>query len=249
MSEFRLQKFSVQQSCSGMKVCADSLLFGALTPVTQKTHILDIGTGTGILSLMAAQLSASGSGKSASVTALEITPEAYAEAKHNFQSSPWSDSFSLICTDFREFAQLPESAEKFDLIISNPPFFQDQTVTSSDSLRRTARHTECLSYRELCEGAERVLSRDGLFRVLLPSDGYERFLKEASEYGLFPQQVVHLQDRKQKPAKVVMINLERSHCPTPEVTNLIRFAENGQHTREAREALFPFLLRYSVHTE
>ncbi|NRA24609.1 MAG: methyltransferase, partial [Oleispira sp.] len=110
MSLFKLQQFSVKQTISGMKICSDSLLFGAMIPVTGCKRILDIGAGTGILSLMLAQKCHDISEKklaeneTVSITSVEITPEAATEARVNFANSPWGSHLSLVEQDIQRYS-------------------------------------------------------------------------------------------------------------------------------------------------
>ncbi len=115
MSVFRFQQFSVVQENSAMKVCTDAVLFGAMAPVKRGDSLLDIGAGTGLLSLMGAQL---GAGQ---ITAVELTLSAYEEATLNFKNSPWAEQLEAVYADIQSFAA--HSVNHYDLIICNPPFF------------------------------------------------------------------------------------------------------------------------------
>ena len=178
MSTFRLQQFSIEQNLSGMKVCSDSLLFGAMIPLTGAQRVLDIGTGTGLLALMQAQKADALKTKIA-LTAIELTPEAATEATKNFSASKWSHALQLIQQDVQSFARQQAAlrcstdikeaakAQTYDLIICNPPFFVDHSRThKKEALRSIARHTDTLSYRQLCESMSNLLAMDGRAFVL-----------------------------------------------------------------------------------
>ena len=249
MSEFRLQHFSVKQSASAMKVCADSLLFGALVPVSDAAQrALDIGTGTGILSLMVAQRSVH---SDLHIDAVELMPESAKEAKDNFLSSHWSDRLVCHLEDIQSFAQ--RTTHKYQLIFSNPPFFQQHSKTAvidrNSELRRTARHTDSLSYLQLCQCAASLLDKQGIFSVLLPVSGLSDFQNQANSVGLQCQQVIELCDSPDHAAKVAVVNLclnpDMNETSQPERTSIIRFQQANEHSREVKGLLAEFLLRYT----
>jgi len=249
MSEFRLQQFSVKQAASAMKVCADSLLFGTLIPTSGgPAKALDIGAGTGLLSLMVAQRS---EGSKLQIDAVELMPESATEATENFLASPWSKRLSCHLADVRSFAR--SHTRNYQLIFSNPPFFQQHSKTAvidrQSELRRTARHTDSLSYQALCDCASALLVDQGIFSVLIPSSGLADFHKCADSAGFECQQVIDVCDSPDHPAKVVVINLrlnpERAVDSEPERTAIIRFQRANEHSTEVKALLADFLLRYA----
>lgn len=116
-SVFKFKEFSIQQSRSAMKISTDGILLGAWTPIYHNpVNILDIGAGTGLISLMLAQRS-----NAEAIDAIEIDDDAYEECVENFERSPWSDRLFCYHASFLEF--VAEIDDQFDLIVSNPPFF------------------------------------------------------------------------------------------------------------------------------
>ena len=113
---FQFKQFTVRHDKCAMKVGTDGVLLGAWAPVQNAKYILDVGAGSGLISLQLAQRN-----PWASITSIEIDPAAAAQAKENIQSSPWSDRMEVICSDFRDY----HAENKFDLIVSNPPYFVD----------------------------------------------------------------------------------------------------------------------------
>jgi len=143
-----------------MKVCTDACLFGSISRVqpSRDLRILDIGAGTGLLSLMYAQRH-----PQALIAAVEIDPAAAQQATENFAASPWVDRLRVYNTPIQEF----KPPTSYDVIISNPPFF-DNDLQSNDAKRNLALHSKALSLKELVVSIDRLLKEDGYFGVLLP---------------------------------------------------------------------------------
>ena len=172
---FQFKKFTVWHDKCAMKVGTDGVLLGAWAPVQNAKYILDVGAGSGLISLQLAQRN-----PWASITSIEIDPAAAAQAKENIQSSPWSDRMEVICSDFRDY----HAENKFDLIVSNPPYFVD-SLECPDRQRTAARHNNSLSYEDLLEGVSGLLTENGFFTVVIPADVAERVKKIASIKKLY----------------------------------------------------------------
>ncbi len=164
---FHFKRFSVEDSCSAMKVGTDGVLIGAWCSVGSNVRrVLDIGTGSGVIALMLAQRCSDANIESVNIDAIDIDPQSAAQAKDNLESSPWSSNVSIYCCDFQSF----ESDCKYDLIVSNPPYFID-SLLPPNAERGVARHTTELSFEDLVDGVVRLLNRDGgRFAVVLPID-------------------------------------------------------------------------------
>lgn len=190
-SYFKFKQFKVHQDKCAMKVCTDACLFGAFTAGLdlKGKQVLDIGTGTGLLSLMLAQKHGD-----TRIDAVEIDASAAEQALENIQSSPWPGNISLHHTDILHF----EPAHHYDLIISNPPFFEDD-LQSSDAAKNKAKHSTALSFSQLLKFAEANLSKKGIFAVLLPYTRVQGFIDLALDHGLYPaRQVLVKQTMKHK---------------------------------------------------
>jgi len=175
---FHFRLFSVTQEKSPMKVGTDSVLLGAWCHLENALDILDIGTGTGILALMAAQRS------NAAITAIDIDPEAISEASSNASASPWADRIVTKCIDVRDF--YPDS--RFGAIICNPPYFRN-SLKSPVSGRNLARHTVTLDYGSLAQAAARMMCPDGRLSVIIPHSASGDFHKACALNGLFPERI------------------------------------------------------------
>ena len=160
-----------------MKVCTDACIFGACVAEfiagrsLSNTSCLDIGTGTGLLSLLLAQKT------NALIDAVEIDEAASLQAKENFDGSPWKDRLHIFNTNALAF--IPE--KKYDYIIANPPFFEGD-LKSGNEKKNTARHDTDLTFQQLLQLTDTHLKEDGFFSVLLPFQRTGYFEKAAEVY-------------------------------------------------------------------
>ena len=176
---FSFKQFLVKQDQCAMKIGTDGVLLGAWTPIKNNPFsILDIGTGTGIIALMLAQRSSA-----QQIDALEIDENAYEQSVDNFENSPWSDRLFCFHAALDEFVEEPE--DEYDLIISNPPFYQED-YKSKDEKRDLARFADAMPFEDLIEAAALLLSENGIFAVIIPFKEEENFLALAKEYDLYP---------------------------------------------------------------
>lgn len=193
---FNFKQFTIQQSNAAMKVGTDGVLLGSWASVENVSSALDVGTGTGIVALMLAQRS------SAKIEAVEIEETACADALLNFRNSPWENRLSLFNSSFQDFAQ--SSAQKFDCVVSNPPYFRQDT--KSDCQKRSlARHSDNLPFEVLAGGVARLLSENGHFSVVLPIEAEREFRSCAANYRLFPKRIMRVRPNPLKPLKRVLI--------------------------------------------
>ena len=174
-SYFAFKQFKVDQALCGMKITTDACLFGALVDVEDTVRILDIGTGTGLLSLMAAQRS------NAVIDALDIEPGAQQQARENFTASPWHTRLSLHPCSAQNFQS--DHKEKYDCILCNPPFFSDATPCS-DNKRRLARHDDQLPLETLFQVMKNHLHNQGTCWIILPTEDDTKACDMARHVGL-----------------------------------------------------------------
>lgn len=175
-SLFRFKEFDVRQDISPMKVGTDSVLLGAWADVPYSGNILDIGTGTGVLAMIAAQKSRG------MVTAIEPDRPSYFQASENFSLSPWSERFNMINTSLQEFAE--NDTERFSFIISNPPFHKE-TITPPDAGRKNARNSESLPPDVLIRSIATLLKLDGSAAIIYPYNQLKLLENLITENGLF----------------------------------------------------------------
>lgn len=185
MSTFNFKQFSVQQDKCAMKIGTDSVLLGAWCQIDNNPFsVLDIGAGTGVLSLMLAQRS-----HAEQIDALEIDEDAYEQCVENFEASPWSDRLFCFHAGLDEFVEEPE--DEYAIIISNPPFYSEDYKTDN-SQRDLARFQDAMPFEELVEAADLLLSENGIFAVIIPYKEEERFIDLCAEVELFPVKVTRV---------------------------------------------------------
>lgn len=162
-ASFRFKQFEVFHDRCAMKVGTDGVLLGAWVFLGEANRILDVGAGCGLIALILAQRS------QAQVDGVELDAQAAAQAVDNIRNSPWSDRMQIFQSDFSVFSNGP-----YDLIVSNPPFFRN-SLKAPHEKRNQARHTDVLSHQVLVEKSSQMLSKDGRFCVILPSNASEYF--------------------------------------------------------------------------
>ena len=193
---FHFKQFSLSDEISAMKIGTDAVLLGAWVNCKNAQSILDIGTGTGIIALMMAQRT------NALIKAVEISEDAAKEARCNVELSPWKNRVEIIQIAFQKYSD--SNIQKFDLIISNPPFFSN-SLKSADPLRTISRHDEMLPFNELIKGAVKILNQDGHLNLILPTENLDGKIKIAEINGLFPIRICSVISREGKPAVRSMI--------------------------------------------
>ena len=193
MSVFKFKKFSIIQEKSAMKVGTDGVLLGCWVSCEKANNILDIGCGTGLITLMLGQRNLIGN-----VTGIEIDKIASQEAQLNISNSDWKERIEIKHTSLQEFT----SQLKFDLIVSNPPFFPQN---KSQQSRDIARHTNRLSFEDLIDNAAKLLAKKGIFSVIIPKDSEEYFCKIAATHKLYCKRVCYIKGNEVSEVKRVMM--------------------------------------------
>ena len=172
MKPFRFQQFSIQQSKDVFRVGTDGVLLGAMCNVTNTKKILEIGTGTGLISLMLAQRNVS-----AKVLAIDINENAVKLASENFRNSIFNENLKVELKDFKNF----ETNENFDLVVCNPPFFE-KNASAKDVL---ARQQVELNFRNLVQKSTEIITKKGILSIILPSEAAKDVKSLAEEFNLY----------------------------------------------------------------
>jgi len=195
---FKFRHFTIEQDLCAMKVGTDGVLLGAWAK--GGTKVLDIGSGTGIITLMIAQRY-----PQALVTALDIDEGAVTQSRHNVANAGVQGRVKVL------HQRVQEHQGTYDAIISNPPFFIN-SLGAPDAQRNIARHTDTLSYGELMKSAARMLTDGGELSVIVPADYRKRMEDEAVFVGFFPSRVCAVRTVEGKPARRYMLAFRRHPC-------------------------------------
>ena len=219
-----------------MKIGTDSVLLGAWCPIDNNPFsVLDIGSGTGILSLMLAQRS-----NAEQIDSLEIDEEAFEQCVENFESSPWSDRLFCFHAGLDEFVDEPE--DEYDLIISNPPFYSENYKTD-DYQRDLARFQDALPFEELVEAADLLLSENGIFAVIIPFKEEEKFIGLCSQLELFPVKVTRVKGSHTTPIVRSLLAFKRYELSVLTADELVIETSRHQYTNEYIELTKEFYLK------
>ncbi|ERM84848.1 hypothetical protein P872_22575 [Rhodonellum psychrophilum GCM71 = DSM 17998] len=232
---FKFKQFTIHQDRCAMKVSTDAVVLGALagTGKEDPKSILEIGVGTGVVSLMLVQRF-----PECSLLGVELDKDAYLQACENAVSSPWKESVNFHEVSFQEFSR--EFVGKFDLIVSNPPYFPNHLQTSDDK-RNMALHDVGLSFGDLIKGVVKLLSPEGVFWVILPQRQMQDLESIAAFFELFPGAAYHLSDRPGK--KILRIIQEFSFQKKERsIQDLLIKDEDGEFSKRYRDLLREFLL-------
>lgn len=220
-----------------MKVGTDGVLLGAWVKYSTEEdfRVLDIGSGSGLISLMLAQRY-----PQANIVGIDIDQAAIAQSQTNFSASPWEDRLAAYCTSLQQYSA--EEREHFDLIVSNPPFFQ-QSLTCPDLQRTQARHTQTLSYEELLNGALSLLTEEGQLQLILPAQEEETIVSLAKQKGLHLYRICRIRGRENKPTKRILLHFGKT--PSENGTNeeeLTLETQEGKRTMAYQDLCKDFYL-------
>jgi tRNA1Val (adenine37-N6)-methyltransferase len=195
-----------------MKVGTDGVLLGAWSDATGAANILDIGTGTGLIAIMLAQRATE-----AAIHAVEIDEEACAQANENMAASPWAGRLTCIHASIQDFAK--QTKQRYDLIVSNPPFFSGGTFSNSQD-KNSVRHTIKLPHGDLLSAVRSLLATDGRFCMILPQMEGLRFREMATNYGIYCTKMMEVVPKLGKPVERLLLQFEL-HGKPMEKTELV----------------------------
>lgn len=233
-SVFRFKKFEVNQEGCAMKINTDGVLLGALVQGRNPTHILDIGTGTGVIALMLAQRFVN-----ASVDAVEIDKEAFGRAVLNFEKSSFSSRIKGFLGSFEDFAPVI----KYDLIVSNPPFYTN-SLHNPDQRKKLARHTDLRFFDKLLHFSHNHLSTDGKLNLILPVELADYVIAKAKDFGLSLVSSVDITSFEDSEVirKIITLGFGTTRTITPEFFNI--YKEKGVYSEAYCSVLKPFFLAF-----
>lgn len=236
MNSFNFKKFTIQQDKSAMKVGTDGVLLGAWAQPNVVNTILDIGSGTGILSLQMAQRTFA-----ETIDAVEIEADSFEQTVENFEQSDWGDRLFCYHSSIQDFAN--EIDDKYDFIISNPPFFSAPYKNGIIKEKRAlARHTDKLSFDELLSAVSKLLSKNGECAFIIPYKSESIFLGLAQIHGLFPNRITRVCGTANTPIKRSLLQLSFVHTEI-ESSELIIEIERHIYTQDYIDLVKDFYLK------
>ncbi len=229
---FQFKQFSVHHDQCTMKVGTDAVLLGAWANVNHADRILDIGAGSGVITLMLAQRS-----ESAHIDAVEIEHLDATQANENILNSPWSNRISIHEVSIQQFT----SGVKYDLIVSNPPYFNN-SFQPPDQKRLHTRHTVSLNFKELLAAVVRLLKIDGKFSIILPHTEGLEFIELAKLEGIFCSRQWSFRPRKERPVERLLLEFQ-FQPKEEEEAEIIHYGVNGEWTEEYKALTKDFYLK------
>lgn len=224
---FQFKQFSISQDRCAAKIGTDGVLLGAWISLDhQPQSILDIGTGTGIIAMMLAQRSFA-----EIIDALELDDDAYEQATENFENSDWGDRLFCYHAHLYEFAT--EIEDTYDLIVSNPPFYEASLAHSNkeqqmSEARKNARFEDAMPFELLVGAAAKLLSQEGCFNVIIPHHREDDFITIATKAQLTPSRITHVQGNSESPIKRSLLEFRHTEYlqNNMEEGDFIRFRES-----------------------
>ena len=249
---FRFKQFQVWHDKCAMKVGTDGVLLGAWCPLPsrERVRVLDIGTGSGLIALMLSQRLQQ-SMCSFHICGIDINLDAVEQSQFNFSQSPWAEHLHAYHSPLQSWSlpipatQYPISATQhpiadsrspippYDLIVSNPPYFQS-SLKNPDQSRATARHTDTLSYRELLAHSSRLLTADGTLALVLPAEAEQEIVALAREYNLAVTHLTYVHSKPGKPVKRILIAFTPNSADLPD-TQIAHFYIESESSPRSEE--------------
>jgi tRNA1Val (adenine37-N6)-methyltransferase len=229
---FRFKQFNVDQTGCAMKINTDGVLLGALAVANQPKTILDIGTGTGVIALMLAQRFTD-----AQIDAVEIDETAAETAKRNFEGSPFASRLSLYADSFEGYLN-EHPDRKYDLIVSNPPFYIN-SLESPGAKKSLAKHTDQQFFETLIGSVAKQLTANGSFWLILPLDTAQLVKDVSLKHGLHTQKVIHVLSYPDSAPHREILVLTLSEEPKADEQFII-YAEPKVYSQQYQQVLTPF---------
>lgn len=234
--KFSFKQFEIYQGQCAMKVGTDSVLLGAWATIPASGHILDIGAGTGILSLMAAQRSID-----TLITALEIDSDAAQQCSENVARSMWSSRVQVVNGDFNNPIHLANCT--FEAILSNPPYFE-QSLLSPNAARTVARHTTTLGYDTIFNRSRELLAPQGHLSMVVPYDLFAHINDTAMTHGWGASRLMLVHTTPRKQPKRALCEWRRNHYAPCSEQHLTIHNNDGSYSQEYIELTQDFYLHY-----
>jgi len=231
-SYFQFKRFRIDQGQCGMKVTTDGCFFGAVIETEGHQKVLDIGTGTGLLSLMMVQ-----GNTDLQIDAVELDEAAFTQARQNFSNSPWSASLHIYHCQIQDF----QPKTKYDLIVCNPPFFR-QNMKGNSPQKNKAIHNESLSFETLTHNMDRLLTPNGSCWIMYPEHEMTLLCTAAEKLGFYPCTEIILRNEESKPVFRNITSFKRKVSAKRQPIHLAIRDQKHEYTAPFRRLLQPFYL-------
>jgi tRNA1Val (adenine37-N6)-methyltransferase len=234
---FSFKQFVIEQDKSAMKVGVDGVMLGAWADVANASHILDVGTGTGLIAIMLAQRNTA-----ANIDAIEIDLQAYEQARENASKCKWNERINVIHGRFQTFAEI--TVRRYDVIVSNPPYFI-ASLQSPEMQRTVARHSTMLTQDDLINGIDKILTPTGRFVAIFPYIEANVFVAKAAVKNLFCNKKMNVKPNSEKPVKRILLEFSRTKQNLTENTIIIEnIGERHNYTNEYKMLTKDFYLKF-----
>ncbi len=232
---FKFKQFEIYQDQTAMKIGTDGVLLGAWANVSSAQNILDIGTGTGVIAIMAAQRNST-----SKIHAIEIDESAFLQANKNIRNCKWFERISIQHISLQAFTK--NTSEKYDAILSNPPFFNNGTLPKGES-RENARHTSTLTQDEMLYSIAILLNPSGIFSTIQPRNEGRKLIEKANKIGLFCTKKIHVKSKKGKPIERLLLQFEKTKKECLESELIIQFDKRNDYTQDYMDLTKDFYLK------
>jgi len=230
---FTFKQFTVNQENASFKVGTDGVLLGACADVSGAKRILDIGSGTGLIALMLAQRS------QAEIVAIEPDHESFLQCCENINRSPWKNRITVYESALQDFC----NEEKFDLIVTNPPYFSGSLV-NPDYRKSVTRHDISLGSTDILKSLDSLLNEEGFLQLILPYAEGNIFLAEAAEYGFYCHDLLKIRPMPTSEVRRLVMRFGRKRVRTSEKFLTVEFGKRHEFTDEYRKLTGDFYLKF-----
>ena len=231
---FSFKEFTIYQDKSAFKVGTDGVLLGVTAEVSGRKKILDIGAGTGLISIMLAQRC------DAEIISIEPDPESYIQACENVNLCKWNKRINVLNTDLQSYHM---DSEKFDLIVTNPPYFSG-SLKNPDPRLPVARHNDSLTTDEILTGVSKLLEKKGLFQVILPYVEGNIFIADAQQYGLYCNSIMKIRPLPISEVRRLIMTFSRERLKVTESFLTIEHGRRHEFTEEYINLTKDFYLKF-----
>jgi tRNA1Val (adenine37-N6)-methyltransferase len=231
---FSFKQFTINQDKCAFKVGTDGVLIGAWADITGVNRILDIGTGSGLIAIMLAQRC------DAEIVAIEPDKESFIQACENIKNCEWGARIKVENSDLQSYHPINE---KFDLIITNPPYFSN-SIRNPDMRKSSTRHNDSLSSNEILEGVSRLLEEKGLFQLIMPYVEGIIFIAEAQKYGLYCNNILKIKPLPTSEIKRLILSFSRERLKLTERFLTIEHGKRHEFTKDYINLTKDFYLKF-----